>query len=98
MEPPKWHDVGPLLKEFREKFPDWFERDIDTFASISRELRREREPSMYGDEETGTPPYTLYSRRDAERALENAKFVVESCQKLLEEWRAISGRGSGRES
>ena len=98
VEPPKWHDVGPLLKKFREKFPDWFEKNIDMFASISRELRREREPSMYGDEETGTPPYALYSRRDAERALENAKFVVESCQKLLEEWRAISGRGSGRES
>ena len=86
-EPPKWHDVGPILKDLKEKFPEWFRSMIHDFASISRELRREREPAMYGDEETATPPYKLYSRSDAERAVRNAKRVVEGCRKLLEEWK-----------
>ena len=91
VEPPKWHDVGPILKDLRERFPEWFRSMIDEFASISRQLRREREPAMYGDEETATPPYKLYSRNDAERALRNARLVVESCRRLLEEWRKARG-------
>ncbi|MCL7383767.1 MAG: HEPN domain-containing protein [Thaumarchaeota archaeon] len=86
IEPPKWHDVGPILKEYSDRFPEWFKREIDEVAGISRELRREREPSMYGDEETSTPPYKLYSRRDAEKALLNARKVLELCEKLLIEW------------
>lgn len=87
IEPPKWHDVGPILRESAERFPEWFQENIDELAGISRELRREREPSMYGDEETATPPYKLYSRRDAEKALANAKKTLKLCGKLVETWR-----------
>lgn len=83
IEPPKWHDVGPILKKHRELFPEWFKAEVDTLASISRKLRREREPSMYGDEETGTPPDQLYSHMDAEEALEYAKNVLNLCTRLL---------------
>jgi HEPN domain-containing protein len=86
IEPPKWHDVGPILKEYADRFPQWFGENIEELASISRELRHEREPAMYGDEETSTPPYKLYSRRDAEKALENARKVLSLCEKLLAEW------------
>jgi HEPN domain-containing protein len=86
IEPPKWHDVGPILKEYSYRFPQWFSENIEELASISRELRHEREPAMYGDEETSTPPYKLYSRRDAEKALANAKKVLSLCEKLLTEW------------
>jgi len=24
IEPPKWHDVGPVLREFSDRFPPWF--------------------------------------------------------------------------
>lgn len=24
IEPPNWHDVGPVLREERERFPQWF--------------------------------------------------------------------------
>jgi HEPN domain-containing protein len=51
IEPPKWHDVGPVLMEFAERFPLWFRERIPELAATSRWLRREREPSMYGDEE-----------------------------------------------
>ncbi|MEM2926647.1 MAG: HEPN domain-containing protein [Candidatus Bathyarchaeia archaeon] len=89
IEPPKWHDVGPILKRHREVFPPWFRSEIDELASISRRLRREREPSMYGDEETGTPPDQLYSLIDAKEALAYAQKVLGLCIKLLKEceWR-----------
>jgi len=75
IESPKWHDVGPIIKKHRDLFPQWFKERVDEIASISRKLRREREPSMYGDEETGTPPDQLYSLMDAEEALEYAKKI-----------------------
>lgn len=76
IEPPKVHDVGPILKQHRNKFPEWFQKIIPEFARISRKLRREREPSMYDDEESGMPPSALYDEKDAKEALKNAKQVL----------------------
>lgn len=86
IEPPKWHDVGPIIKRNKHLFPEWFRENIDEIASISRRLRREREPSMYGDEETGTPPDQLYSLMDAEDALESARKVLDMCLRLIKEY------------
>jgi len=83
VEPPKWHDVGPVMRRERQRFPTDFREQIDVLASFSRRLRREREPSMYGDEETGTPPEELYTKTDAEEALEMAQQVYETCSSLL---------------
>jgi HEPN domain-containing protein len=55
VEPPRWHDVGPVLRRETGRFPEWFREEIPRLARISRRLRREREPSMYGDEESGIP-------------------------------------------
>lgn len=62
IEPPKWHDVGPVLLDNRGRFPKWFDERIEEAAATSRWLRREREPSMYGDEESGLPPQTLHAK------------------------------------
>ncbi|MEZ0289811.1 MAG: HEPN domain-containing protein [Sulfolobales archaeon] len=85
IEPPKWHDVGPVLKREKTRFPEWFQQEINTLARISRRLRREREPSMYGDEESGTPPDMLYDRLDAEEALRDAEYVSRVVVRLFEE-------------
>lgn len=85
IEPPKWHDVGPILKRERDKFPKWFQEKIDELASMSRSLRKERELAMYGDEETGVPPEELYIRSDAEYALKVAETVLSSVNRLLSE-------------
>lgn len=85
IEPPKWHDVGPILKRERTRFPTWFQETIDELASISRALRKEREMAMYGDEEAGISPEELYTRTDAEHALNNATKTVELVEKLLRE-------------
>lgn len=85
VEPPKWHDVGPVLRVEKERFPKWFQERIPELAYISRSLRREREPAMYGDEETGLPAEELYTLYDAEQALKQAKLVLNLVEKLLEE-------------
>lgn len=65
VEPPKLHDVGHILRREKSRFPQWFQDEIDELAYYSRILRKEREPAMYGDEETGIPPEDLYSKFDA---------------------------------
>lgn len=91
IEPPKWHDVGPVIKRHKDLFPEWFSARVNEIASISRRLRREREPSMYGDEETGTPPDQLYSLMDAEEAFLSAKTVLELCIRLFREYEGAVG-------
>jgi len=54
-------------------------------ASISRILRREREPSMYGDEELVLPPNELYTFEDAKTAYDGCLLVFNNCKKLLNE-------------
>ena len=49
VEPPKIHDVGPLLVENRDRFPEPVARNTPELARISKWLRREREFSFYGD-------------------------------------------------
>jgi len=73
VEPPKWHDVGPVLRREKNRFPEWFQEKIPWLARVSRRLRREREPAMYGDEELGLPPEDLYDREGAEEALQWAR-------------------------
>jgi len=84
LDVPKWHDVGPVLRKEASRFPIWFQKEVRKLAQISRKLRREREPSMYGDEESGTPPDELYFREDAEEALNQAKYVHSMVKKLFE--------------
>ena len=83
IEPPKWHDVGPILKREARRFPEWFQEDISSMARYSRKLKREREPSMYRDEETGMPPDQLYDKEDAREALQMAIYVYERARKLI---------------
>ncbi len=85
IEPPKWCAVGPILRRESSRFPQWFQNEIPRMARISRRLRREREPAMYGDEEAGIPPDELYDREDAEEALEWARYVVSNVVKLYTE-------------
>jgi len=85
IEPPKWHDVGPVLKRERDRFPTEFRNYIDKLASISRSLRKERELAMYGDEVAGIPPEELYTRNDAIEYFGKAEFVIKKVIKLYED-------------
>lgn len=62
IDPPHWHDVGPILMEHRDAYPAWFGALIPRLAEISRRLRPEREVAFYGDADlvptTSTGPTT----------------------------------------
>src|SRR5690554_2730966 len=66
VEPPKQHDVGYLLLEYRHKFPQEVAEQVDRLAAISKWLRKEREFSFYGD--IDFIPTLEYTHEDAERA------------------------------
>jgi HEPN domain-containing protein len=74
VEPPKRHDVGPLIVEHRERLPAEVASVADRLADISRRLREEREVSFYGDDDF--IPTAEYSRIEGESAVADAKFVL----------------------
>lgn len=81
VEPPKWHDVGPLLVQHRDRFRPEVGDRIDQLAEISAWLRKEREFSFYGD--VDFIPSEQYSRDDAVRAMQDAELVVSVALRLL---------------
>ncbi len=74
IEPPKWHDVGPLLIEHAERFPPEVQQRLPELSATSAWLRKEREFSFYGD--VDFIPTERYTREDAERALQEAGQAV----------------------
>ncbi len=81
IEPPKLHDVGGLLLEHCERFPQDVRAALGDLAQISKRLRKERELAFYGDLDfIPTEEYTLEDARqayqDAERVLQTARRVI----------------------
>lgn len=81
IEPPRWHDVSPVLRENRGLLPLEVRSQLRKLSTISRRLRKDRELAFYGDEDF--IPSREYSRRDAKRALEEARFVVQIAQEVI---------------
>ncbi len=81
IDPPKWHDVGAIMVENRNFFPRSERRHIRKLAEISKWLRKERELAFYGD--IDFIPTEEYSRRDAERAVRDARFTVEVARRVI---------------
>jgi len=82
IEPPKFHDVGGLLLEHKDKFPPYISRHLERLAVISKKLRKERELAFYGD--IDFIPTEEYTNEDASEAIENARFVVDTAKKLIQ--------------
>jgi HEPN domain-containing protein len=74
VEPPKWHDVGGLLREHQDRFSETLLPHVDRLAAVSAWLRKEREFSFYGD--IDMIPTDAYSEAEASRAVTDATFVV----------------------
>jgi hypothetical protein len=74
IDPPKWHDVGPILIEHTDKFPAAVQGELVEFASISRRLRRDREAAFYGDADL--IPEQVFDRASAQQALDGARRVL----------------------
>ena len=81
IDPPKWHDVGPILVESARAFPEPFASCIPRVAGISRWLRREREIAFYGD--VDLVPTESYQEEDAARAMADALEVYTAVEQLM---------------
>ncbi len=81
VEPPKLHDVGGLLLEYRDKLPPEVARRAERLAEVSKWLRKEREFAFYGD--VDFIPTEEYTREDAVRAREGARMAVEAAALVI---------------
>jgi HEPN domain-containing protein len=74
VEVPRIHDVSDVLQNHRSALPHSLQPHVDGLADVSRALRRDRELAFYGTEDL--TPSEFYKKKDAERALESAQWVV----------------------
>ncbi|MBI1882815.1 MAG: HEPN domain-containing protein [Chlamydiae bacterium] len=81
IDPPKIHDVGSFLIEHRDKFPSQIRISLKKMALISKELRKDRELSFYGD--IDFIPTEEYSSRDAKKAIQGARWVASVAVRLM---------------
>jgi len=82
IEPPKWHDVGQLILQYRDRFPASIAGQAEKLARISAWLRKEREFSFYGD--IDFIPTEQYNKQDALKAIEDAHFVVSMAKQAIQ--------------
>lgn len=81
VDPPKWHDVGPIILEQQHLFGERLRPSIPRLAAISKRLRREREFAFYGD--IDFIPTEEYSQDDAINAIADARFVLEQVGSVI---------------
>jgi len=81
VEPPKIHDVGGLLLEHEDKFPEDIVKQLKKLADISKRLRKERELAFYGD--IDFIPTEEYTKQDAKDAINDTQLVVSAAKKLI---------------
>lgn len=81
IDPPRIHDVSAVLLDNQEALPANAQAHVQQLAEASRRLRRDRELAFYGAEDL--VPSTFYKREDAERALQDADFVLVTVTEAL---------------
>jgi HEPN domain-containing protein len=83
VEPPKLHDVGPIVVENAGLLPEGIRARAERLAEISRWLRGERELAFCGDDDF--IPTEEYDEQDAVRAGDDALFVVDTAAACISE-------------
>src|SRR3970282_2906629 len=81
VEPPKFHDVGGLLLEHRDKIAPEAREELGRAAEISKPLRKERELAFYGD--IDFVPTEEYTTEDADRAYADAAWVATLARRVI---------------
>lgn len=81
IEPPHWHDVGGLVREYAARFPGLTSDDVAKLATGSAWLRKEREFAFYGD--IDFVPTERYDAETARRAVDDAEFAVASAARVI---------------
>lgn len=85
IEYPKIHDVSDVLVQSKQRFPEWFQAEMNFLSESSKILVKKREPSLYGGEEAFLSPEDIIGERDATDAVRRARKTFELCKRLIEE-------------
>lgn len=84
IDPPKIHDVGDSIVGFADRFPNVTGDELTALADASKELRRERAFSFYGDIDfIPTDEYDADDADDAAVALGQARLAAACLGRLL---------------
>jgi len=83
VEPPRWHDVGEVLRANSARLPPSLQQVADRLVRISADLRQDREAAFYGDEAGDRTPDDLYGELDARQAAADATFAVDHVRTAL---------------
>lgn len=78
IEVPRLHDVSAILQEQQAHLPKAVQVHTRRLGEISHSLRRDRELAFYGTEDL--TPSEFYRREDAQTALQDAKWVYDTCK------------------
>lgn len=74
IDPPRWHDVGTVLIEHRERLPAAMLPSLEAIVRASARLRKEREAAFYG--EIDLIPGRSYDRDNARDAMAGADLTL----------------------
>lgn len=83
IEYPKVHDVSEVLLKVKERFPEWFKKEIDELSEISRILASKREIAFYGSEEDYLTPEEVIGEKEAKDAISKARKTYQLCEKFI---------------
>ena len=81
IDPPRLHDVGPVLLVELERFPAEMHDRLTVLADASQWLRSQRELAFYGDVEW--IPTERYGPLEGERALAAAREALALAEALI---------------
>lgn len=81
IDPPRLHDVGPVLLAELQRFPPEVHGRLAALAEHSQWLRAQRELAFYGDVEW--IPTERYGPLDGERALAAAREALELAEVII---------------
>jgi len=82
---PHTHDLSDVLTGAIDRFPDWFQKEVPSFALHSRIMSMVRVYATYGYEPTSTPPKELFNEHYANMCVKNAEDVWFNCNRLYYE-------------
>ncbi|WP_460178034.1 HEPN domain-containing protein [Thermodesulfovibrio hydrogeniphilus] len=81
IEPPKYHYVSKFVAEYRSRFPEINDQELEKIIHISKSLRKERELAFYGD--IDFIPTEEYTEEDAKQAMTWANYVYDVCLRIV---------------
>jgi HEPN domain-containing protein len=81
IEVPRLHDVSGILEAENARFTPEVQKNLKKYMKISRTLRRDRELAFYGSEDL--TPQEFYKKADAQEAIDSARFVVLTLEKVV---------------